>query len=301
MLNWKNILYVLCISIFIVGFRNLIFVTETPISLSLVLFCLPLLVMYLIHITALKNPNKIFYYKIDLRNVSLGLLLVLLVMTYNLITHGVIGPLDFGLLIAGLSIIILNIIPPSLHKLDKELVSFCTYFVFSYALIYLAIFELPLRIAKSKVNPLFVPLTHIITDISLILLNFIKPTTVAKVTRGPDGFIHSMTINFDGLNIGIGDPCSGIVSITVFLTVIIAYYIATGRKDSKKTFFFAFLGVCALFIVNLLRIIIISVTGYYFGPEAMLFVHENLGWIFFVAIMAIFWYYTLEKRESVCK
>ncbi|MCK4736159.1 MAG: archaeosortase/exosortase family protein, partial [Methanophagales archaeon] len=55
-------------------------------------------------------------------------------------------------------------------------------------------------------------------------------------------------------------------------------------------------GACILFFMNVLRIMIITMVGYYKGGEAMLFVHTNLGWILFVLAMMIFWY--MVTREE---
>lgn len=295
MLNWNKVIYVLCIGILIEGLRNLIFVTETPMLLTLVLVCLPLVLMYLIHTMTITKSNKIFSNQINSKRVSLGVLLILLVVAYNLFTHGAIGEIDCGLLFAGSFIILLNLLPVWRLKLDEEMVSFSTYFIFSFAIIYLAIFLLPLRIVGSNVNPLFVPVTKIVTGISVFLLNFIKPTTVVKEVIGSDGLVHSVIINFSGFELGIGDPCSGVVSIAVFLTVIIAYFVSVEKKNTKKMFLYTFIGVCALFCINFLRIIVITLTGYYLGADAMLFVHVNLGWVFFAIVMVVFWYFTVYK------
>lgn len=54
-----------------------------------------------------------------------------------------------------------------------------------------------------------------------------------------------------------------------------------------------------IIFLNVVRIMIITMVGYYKGVEAMLFVHTNLGWILFVFVMMIFWY--MVMREKGCK
>ena len=98
MKGWNKILYVVCIGTFIEGIRNLVFVTETPISLSILLFCIPLLLMYLLHTKACHHV--IFSGKINIKNISLGLLIILFDLIYNLYTGGIIGILDCGLIIS---------------------------------------------------------------------------------------------------------------------------------------------------------------------------------------------------------
>lgn len=292
MKGWNKILYVVCIGTFIEGIRNLVFVTETPISLSILLFCIPLLLMYLLHTKACHHV--IFSGKINIKNISLGLLIILFDLIYNLYTGGIIGILDCGLIISGLFIIVINT-PAFFERLGDETVSFATFFVFSFTVVYLLIFTLPIRLFNTNVNPLFVPITKLTTQVVVFLLNLIKPTAIAEEVVGfPDGLVSSIIIDFDGFRIGMGDPCSGVVSMVVFLVAVFAYYIALNEK-TKNILIYTFIGTFALFWVNILRVCMIILVGYYFGNNVMLFMHENLGWVFFTIVMAIFWYFVLKE------
>jgi len=61
------------------------------------------------------------------------------------------------------------------------------------------------------------------------------------------------------------------------------------------------IGGAALYIMNILRVIILILTGYYYGVDSMMFVHEHLGWILFVAGMSIFWYLVFNDKDLILK
>ncbi|MFQ6057057.1 MAG: exosortase/archaeosortase family protein, partial [Methanosarcinales archaeon] len=62
----------------------------------------------------------------------------------------------------------------------------------------------------------------------------------------------------------------------------------------KKIFKYSLIGITALFFMNILRIMILMIVGYYYGTEKMLFVHYNLGWILFALGISVFWYLVLD-------
>ena len=56
-------------------------------------------------------------------------------------------------------------------------------------------------------------------------------------------------------------------------------------------------GGVILYIINIIRVLIIILIGSYIGVDEMLFVHYNLGWIFFLFGMAVFWYLVIDDFE----
>ena len=88
----------------------------------------------------------------------------------------------------------------------------------------------------------------------------------------------------------IAESCSGIMSVQVFVAALFSFlYIQYGKFD-YKAYIILFFGILFSYISNLLRISGIILVGHYKGIEAMLFVHEYLGWLVFTFWLFIFWF-----------
>jgi exosortase/archaeosortase family protein len=286
---WNRILYALCISTAIVGVRILLFWSHTSILIGLCLICIPITLIYIHHI---KGRKEDYASQINIRNSCLGLLLILIDVFYNLYTADPFGTLDYGILSVGFIIILLNTNLFRFLKLDEEMISFTTYFLFVFMLMHAFLFSGVELILNSPENPILTSMTKASSDISAYFLNFIKPTTVYE-----DGIGRSfVSIDFNGFNVGIAIACSGVESISVFLSAAIGYFIATKESNVKKAGLCTIMGVSILFFMNVLRIMTIVMAGYYFGMGAAMLVHEHLGWILFILGMAVFWYIVMLRK-----
>jgi len=61
------------------------------------------------------------------------------------------------------------------------------------------------------------------------------------------------------------------------------------------------IGLVVAYLGNLFRMVVIGVVGYYRGVQALLWAHENVGWVIFLSWSAIFWYVLLgyvSRRSS---
>jgi exosortase/archaeosortase family protein len=59
-------------------------------------------------------------------------------------------------------------------------------------------------------------------------------------------------------------------------------------------------GYLGTFCANLARILIISLSGYYFGPSGVIEqVHVHVGWIVFSLWLVIFWYYYFTRQVGI--
>ena len=63
----------------------------------------------------------------------------------------------------------------------------------------------------------------------------------------------------------------------------------THKNFSKNLFFLVFIGFFWTYFANLLRMVIIVLAGHYRGGDALLWTHNNLGWIIFTLWVALFW------------
>ena len=277
--GWKALFYALSVSILILGIRISLSWSYSSRILGVCMVSLSLLILYFSY-SKEKKDKAHYASQINLEHISLGLLLILIDVSYNLFVGDEFRYFDYGMLSAGLVIILLNLGLFRFLKLDEELISFTTYFLFIFLLLYGFLFKgLPFLLNSSE-NPLFNVVTKISVEISAFFLDFIKPTVIHSGT----------TIDFDGFRVSIGYACSGVESIIVFLSAVVAYFISTREKSIKKIGLYSSIGIIALYSMNILRTIAIVLAGYNFGTEAMLFVHLHLGWIFFILGMGVFWY-----------
>ena len=278
MKTWKALLYASSISILLVGLRITISWSYTSRIVGLGLVCISLIVLYVSYVSGRKDVA--YASQINIKHICLGLLLILIDVSYNLYIGDEFRSLDYGMLGAGSVIILMNSGLLRFLKLEEEMISFSSYFIFIVMLSYSFLFSGLPFILNSTENVFFDFVTGISVKVSAFFLRFINPNVSATWN----------SINFEGYKVNIGYPCSGVESITIFLSAVVAYFIAINEKSIKKMGLYAIIGIIALFFMNILRIMAIILAGYYLGPEEMLFVHYHLGWVIFILGMAVFWY-----------
>jgi exosortase/archaeosortase family protein len=287
MIAWEKIFYGFCIGTILAGIDILLLWSHTSKLVGLALVFVPSILLYM-HYTKYKK-DSMYASKINLYRCCLGFLLILIDIAYNLYTGDVFGTVDYGMLSVGFIIVLLNMNLFQFLKLDEKMTSFITYFLFAFILLYVIPLTAPNIILGTSTNPIFVLVTDATVRTSAFFLNFIEPTTVVEGSE-------EWGLYFSGFRVGIGIVCSGVQSITVFLSAILAFFIANREFGIKKTCMYTVLGICILFFMNVVRIMILAMTGHYISGEAMLFVHTHLGWILFALTMIVFWY--LVTREK---
>lgn len=277
-------IYILSISTFIIGLRIALTWSYNSRLLGLFLICVSAFIVY---INSYKNHDSLINTtNINLKQASFGIILILVDISYNIAASDTFRYFDYGVIITGLMIILLNLNIFSFLKLSSSHTSFITYFLFITMVLYGAIFSGIPFLLGNEANILFELFTSNVVNISGNILNFIKPTA-----------INGQIINFDGFSVGIGNACSGVESISVFLSSVIAYMLAIKNKNFKLITKYIIFGIILLYTLNIIRILMLVLIGYYYGADNMLFAHYNLGWIFFVIGMSVFWYFALDKFE----
>lgn len=278
--------YALCFGIFISGLTILLSYKTKLVGLILVSFSL-LIGYFLYRKNRIAIPGNI----VNLRNATLGAILIITDISYNIITRGAFASFDYGMLFSGFFIVLLNLNFLKFLKLDQKFADFTSLFLFFIMLFYGALFTgIPFLMGVED-NPFFIPVTKLATMSAGYLLNLIKPTII-------DG---GTDITFDGFTVGVWIPCSGVESITVFISAIAAFFISAKEKNILKMIKLSTIGIIALFSMNILRIVILVLVGRYYGVDALMFTHYNLGWIMFVIGMGIFWYLVFDTKEEAGK
>ena len=60
------------------------------------------------------------------------------------------------------------------------------------------------------------------------------------------------------------------------------------------------IGYIGTFCANVLRILLIALSGYFFGPVGVIEqVHIHIGWICFSLWLIIFWYYYFTRQVGI--
>ena len=290
MIAWEKIFYGFCIGAIFAGIDILLLWSHTSKLVGLALVFIPLILIYL-HYTKQKK-DRIYASKINLYRCCLGFILILIDIAYNLYTNDVFRSLDYGILSMGFIIVLLNMNLLHFLKLDKEMITFITYFLFVFISLHVFFFMGLNIILSTSTNPFFILMIHASGRVSAFFLNLIEPTTIVEGTKGS-------ALYFSGFKVGLGTACSGVQSITVFLSAILAYFIADGEFGIKKICMYTVVGIGILFFMNVLRIMILAMTGYYMGGEAMLLFHTHLGWIFFILAMMLFWYMVTREKDAL--
>jgi exosortase/archaeosortase family protein len=93
--------------------------------------------------------------------------------------------------------------------------------------------------------------------------------------------------------LGISAYCAGLYSFSIFLAAFFSFVLVFERLPTKTLAIVLALGIIIAYLGNLLRMVIIGIVGYYKGLDALLWAHENVGWMIFLAWSALFWYFLL--------
>lgn len=100
--------------------------------------------------------------------------------------------------------------------------------------------------------------------------------------------------------LGISAYCAGLYSFSIFLAAFFSYVLVFERLPRRILAIVLAIGLAIAFLGNLFRMVVIGVVGYYWGLDALLWAHENVGWIIFLSWSAVFWYlllgYTSKRR-----
>jgi exosortase/archaeosortase family protein len=89
------------------------------------------------------------------------------------------------------------------------------------------------------------------------------------------------------LRVEVGAACSGIQAMALFGAVL-ALYLWVERPMGRRLAVWTTIGVVGVYAANLLRLATLMVVGHQWGSDALLKVHEQAGWIFFVAWAVLF-------------
>jgi exosortase/archaeosortase family protein len=139
------------------------------------------------------------------------------------------------------------------------------------------------------------PLIPFVTTFTITLLNLLG---INSVTNG--NIISFISLTGDPIYLSIVSDCTGIWSLGTFTVSVIIVLSSFPKSINKKGIVLIGIGYLGTFCANILRILIISLSGYYFGPTGVIEqVHVHIGWIIFSLWLIIFWYYYFTRQIGI--
>jgi exosortase/archaeosortase family protein len=139
------------------------------------------------------------------------------------------------------------------------------------------------------------PLIPIITQIILHLLNFLSINSVAN-----GNIISFMSQTGNPIYLSIVSDCTGIWSLGTFTVSVIIVLSSFPESITRKSILLIGIGYIGTVCANILRILMIALSGYFFGPRGIIEqVHVHIGWICFSLWLIIFWYYYLTRQTGI--
>ncbi len=122
-----------------------------------------------------------------------------------------------------------------------------------------------------------------------------KPVDGMLGLAGISSHIDGVTITFlttegDQISLLIATSCSGVYSFAIFTAAFLAFVGTEFTRWDPRLKWFLGLGILAAYMANLLRMFIIVMVGHYYGSDALLWAHANVGWLIYMAWIALFWW-----------
>jgi exosortase/archaeosortase family protein len=139
------------------------------------------------------------------------------------------------------------------------------------------------------------PLIPFIVTLTINMLNLLGIHAVSD-----SNFISFMSLTGAPVYLSIVSDCTGIWSLGTFTVTVLIVLSSFPRSISKKSILVIGIGYLGTFCANIARILIISLSGYYFGPSGVIEqVHVHVGWIVFSLWLIIFWYYYFTRQAGI--
>jgi len=139
------------------------------------------------------------------------------------------------------------------------------------------------------------PIIPFIVSLTISLLNLFGIRAVS------DGNVVSfISLTGSPVYLSIVSDCTGVWSLGTFTVTVLIVLSSFSKSISKKSIVLIGIGYIGTFFANIIRILVVSLSGYYFGPSGLIEqVHVHIGWIVFSLWLIIFWYYYFTRQIGV--
>lgn len=140
-----------------------------------------------------------------------------------------------------------------------------------------------------KITAPFVPFTA-------SLVTTILQATGIQAAISDGNIITFLSQSGSSISIVIIGECTGIVSLGTFTIALIIVLTSFPQSRTRESLGIIAIGYFGTYCANIGRIILIVLSGYFFGPRGVMEqVHIHIGWILFSSWMIIFWYYFFTR------
>ncbi|UCE74450.1 MAG: exosortase/archaeosortase family protein [Methanomassiliicoccales archaeon] len=239
----------------------------------------------LISVVTFKGRIKSFF-------LVLGILLILLVYAFNIFFREgfELGVNDTITILLGATMILYNYIP---KKYDRERDFVLLFFIFLFVIIVLptTIYSIVQGPIPESPNSPFI--YWLLAQPTSDLLNFIRIPSEAYTSTSGVFIDYKILGDVQGQgtwgSVGIGLSCTGLYSVSIFISGFIAFILLEYRRFDIKVASLLTMGVFTSWFANILRMTIIVAVGSYYGGEALKWTHENLGIFIFMLWVGLFW------------
>jgi exosortase/archaeosortase family protein len=139
------------------------------------------------------------------------------------------------------------------------------------------------------------PIVPYIVMLTIGLLNLFG---IRAVSDG--NIITFISLTGSPVFLSIVSDCTGVWSLGTFTVTVLIVLSSFPKSISKKSILLIGIGYIGTFCANVIRILVISLSGYYFGPSGLIEqVHVHIGWIVFSLWLIIFWYYYFTRQIGI--
>ena len=105
-----------------------------------------------------------------------------------------------------------------------------------------------------------------------------------------------ISLSTENILIIINTACTGVAALALFIAIFALMMADIPLPMRDATFFFIF-GIIGTFVQNIVRLVVLTLTGYYFGLQALSSAHEVIGYILFGLYYMLFAYLYLKKAR----
>ena len=233
----------------------------------------------------------------------IGVIIVIFVYAFNILRT---QELDLGVndtitILFGLTLILYNYVPVK-FKAERDFVLLFFLFLFLILVVPLTLYSLYSGPLRENTNSPFV--YYLLAEPTAGMLNLLGISSSAHLISSPET-VNGIYLSTSGVyivyeNLGgsqqaslssvmIGLSCTGLYSVTIFISGFTAFILMEYRKVDVKVASLLTLGVLTSWFANILRMTIIVVVGSHYGSDALEWTHANMGIIIFMIWVAIFW------------
>ncbi|MBA3045648.1 MAG: archaeosortase/exosortase family protein [Candidatus Thermoplasmatota archaeon] len=237
---------------------------------------------------------------------GIGVLVTVIAFNLMVANNYYLGSNDYVALLLGGVLIAYNFIPKR-YAVERDFALLFSLLLFILLVIPTTILELTSSDADTNS-----PITYYLLAAPTAALSrlFGIPVVSPFMDAGTPIYNHMEIIGNDGMPIilSISLSCSGLYSVAIFVSAFIAFVAVEYKKFDRKVGLLLGIGIFLAWVANILRMTLIIVVGYYEGAATMVWVHNNVGELIFMAWVTLFWLFMFryfgildkktEKTES---